>query len=225
MTIQHKSIPNAELHEPKDINTAVLNTAYFADGSGSGDWKKVGTETLKGLSGDGGAIDHRLLTDGSNGFRMVRDAAYGNMSINNNTVPFAVTAAADPTLNTTSDYVLMTGSGAPFVSALHDGMTFNTDRLIVTQPGIYQLGFWANIASFPSNTAKVAVKFKINGTTFATRRIVVKSNSGGDYGTLVGFDIVTLTDNGYVQFYTASNTTGNILFENVNFTLNMIRES
>lgn len=223
MAIQHRNIPDAELHEPKGAVSATANTAYFANGSGSGTWKKVGSDTMQGLAGDGGASDRRILTTGDNGFKLVMDHAYGNMSVNNNAVPFPVTAAADPTLNTASQYVLLTGPGAPFVSSLTSNISFDTNRLMVDQPGIYELSFWANIASFPSNTAKVGIKFRINGTTFSTRRIVAKSNSNGDYGVLVGFDIVQLADNDYVQFYTASDVTGNILFENMNFTLNMIR--
>lgn len=38
MTIQHKAIGNAELHEPKDVSTATVGQIYVADGAGSGTW-------------------------------------------------------------------------------------------------------------------------------------------------------------------------------------------
>lgn len=47
--IEHKVLPNAELHEPKDINTAAVNTVYTADGIGSGSWQLLAgqlTETV-----------------------------------------------------------------------------------------------------------------------------------------------------------------------------------
>jgi hypothetical protein len=40
-TVQHKDIPNAQLHEPKGVNSASVDTGYVADGSGSGTWKAV----------------------------------------------------------------------------------------------------------------------------------------------------------------------------------------
>lgn len=38
MAIQHKDIPDADLHEPKGVVTAALGAVYIADGAGSGDW-------------------------------------------------------------------------------------------------------------------------------------------------------------------------------------------
>lgn len=38
-TVQHKVIPEAELHESKGVSTAVNNTFYIANGAGSGVWK------------------------------------------------------------------------------------------------------------------------------------------------------------------------------------------
>ena len=41
MTISHKNITNADLHEPKDVSSASVNTVYVADGAGSGDWAQA----------------------------------------------------------------------------------------------------------------------------------------------------------------------------------------
>lgn len=38
MTIQHKLIADADLHEPKGVASAVSGKVYVADGSGSGSW-------------------------------------------------------------------------------------------------------------------------------------------------------------------------------------------
>lgn len=38
MSIQHKDIPEAQLHEPKGISTALTNQIYISNGSGSGTW-------------------------------------------------------------------------------------------------------------------------------------------------------------------------------------------
>ena len=37
--MEHKDIPEAGLHEPKGVSTAVSGTAYIADGEGSGSWQ------------------------------------------------------------------------------------------------------------------------------------------------------------------------------------------
>jgi hypothetical protein len=211
------------LHESKGVASATANTAYFANGSGSGSWKKVGSETLKGLAGDSGNANRRILTTGDNGFKLVVDSAYANMSIVNNAVPFPVTAVADPTLNTGSQYVLLTGPGAPFASSISNGVTFDTNKLTAVTAGVYELAAWGNISLFPSNTAKVAMKFRINGTTVGTMKVAVKSNSNGDYGTLIAFDYLSLSANDYIQLMIASDTTGNVVFENFNLTMNLIK--
>jgi hypothetical protein len=223
MAIQHSNIPDAQLHEPKGVASAALNTSYFADGSGSGDWKKVGVETLSGLAGDGSVARLKVVTDGSNGFDLYRDYSFGKMHITNNTTPFALTAAADATLNTASQYVLLTGSGAPFDNGTGDGVTFSTNRLTVGYAGIYDLNFWACLTGFPSNTAKVAMKFKINGTTFSDMKVVTKSNSSGDDGTLAASDFIQLAANDYIQLYIASNVTGNVVINNSALTMKMIK--
>lgn len=46
MTVQHKAIANAELHEPKDVLSAAIGEVYKANGAGSGDWLPVGASNL-----------------------------------------------------------------------------------------------------------------------------------------------------------------------------------
>lgn len=40
MTIPHKNIPNSDLHEPKDIISALANTVYVANGFATGVWTR-----------------------------------------------------------------------------------------------------------------------------------------------------------------------------------------
>jgi len=223
MAIQHSNIPDAQLHEPKGVASAALNTSYFADGSGSGDWKKVGVETLSGLSGDGGVARLKVVTDGSNGFDLYRDYAFGKMHITNNSTPFALTAVADTTLNTASQYTLLTGSGAPFADDLEDGVTFSVNKLTVNHSGVYDLNFWACITGFPTNTAHVAMRFRINGTTFSSMKVVAKSNGAGDDGIMAACDLIELSANDYIQLYIASSATGNVTINNAALTMKMIK--
>lgn len=39
MAIEHDSIPNADIHEPKGASTATEGTVYISDGAGSGAWR------------------------------------------------------------------------------------------------------------------------------------------------------------------------------------------
>ena len=41
MSVQHRDIPNAQLHEPKNIDSASTKEVYLADGAGSGDWRRI----------------------------------------------------------------------------------------------------------------------------------------------------------------------------------------
>lgn len=41
MSLQHKDIPDANLHEPKGVSTAANKAVYIANGSGSGAWAKL----------------------------------------------------------------------------------------------------------------------------------------------------------------------------------------
>lgn len=63
--VQHSSITDPHIHEPKGISTAASGTTYVADGAGSGNWKVIELSNLdySGLQGqiqsdlDTGAID------------------------------------------------------------------------------------------------------------------------------------------------------------------------
>ena len=79
------------------------------------------------------------------------------------------------------------------------------------------------MTGFPSNTAKVGIKFKINGTTFSDMKAVVKSNSNGDAGSLAACDLITLAANDYIQLYIASDATGNVVINNMALTMKMIK--
>lgn len=225
MSIQHKNIPNAQLHEPKDISTAATNTYYRSNGAGSGTWNKISSADMQSLSGDAGQSGKKLITDGANGFILRTDASYGAMTITNNTNAFAVLAAADSTLNTNSDYVLFTGTGAPWASENLFGVTFTTDRLILPITGVWEIQAWANISGYPTNTASVAIKYRLNGTTFGPRKVKSKSNSAGDAGVLSGFGLFPVTAGDFVQIYVASSAAGGLTVSDVNATAKLVRQT
>lgn len=223
MTIEHKDIADPDIHEPKGASAASANRVYVADGAGSGTWKSVDSTALKGLAGDSGATNKILVTDGTDGFVLKTGDAYGSMVISGNTNAFTMTAAANSTLSTTSDYVLFTSTGAPWASENLYGITFDTNRLTVATAGVYEIYSWASITSFPTNTAKVAMKHRINGSTFSTRHPMEKSNSAGDSGNLNAFGLVSLAANDYIQLYVASSASGGLVIANANVLLKLVR--
>lgn len=226
MAIEHRLIPDADLHEPKGVIAAANHSVYKANGVGSGAWGRIDTSDFKNSIGDAGSTNKYMRSDGANGVALKTDHAHGVMAFTNNGANFAVTAAVDSTLATNSDYVLFTGAGAPWVSeSLFGGMTFLTDRLIVPVTGVYRIDLWANIVSYPTNTAKIGAKYRVNGATFGPRNVVTKSNSAGDFGQLNGFGLASLNAGDYVQLYIASSATGNLIISNVNNLLQLVRET
>lgn len=221
MAIIHKNLPDNQLHEPKGAASATVNTAYFSNGTGSGTWKKVPSAGLSGLSGDSSIADRYVVTDGIGGFKLLHPYSTGVMGITNNSTAFSVTASADATLQSTTDYVLFSGLGAPWASEILDDVSFTTNRLIVTYPGLYEIKFWANISTYPSNTAAVGARFRVNATTWAARTVVTKSNSADDVGHLSAFGYINLNANDYVQLYVAATATGNLIMKNANLTLEL----
>jgi hypothetical protein len=70
-TIQHASIPDTDLHEPKGIVSAANKSIYVADGIGSGAWKQIYTQGFEDYSHAGSfqsltaGVDTKLLNDGA----------------------------------------------------------------------------------------------------------------------------------------------------------------
>lgn len=223
--IQHASIPDIYLHEPKGVISAPTGAVYVANGAGSGGWQKIDSAGLKGLAGDAGSNNKILVTDGANGFTLKTNDVYGAMTVTNNTNNFALTAAADSTLATNTDYVLYTGTGAPLAASGLEfgGITFLTDRLTVPVNGVYKLSMWASVNGFPSNVAKIACKYRVNATAFSSRRTMAKSNSAGDADSLSGFGLIALNANDFVQLYFASTVTGNLVITDLNATIELVR--
>lgn len=221
---QHVDIADPDIHEPKGVSTALANTAYVANGSGSGVWKKIGSTILQGLTGDAGVANLKVLTDGSGGFRTVTDSVYGSMVLNGNTNAFTVGAATDPLLNSNSDYVLFSGTGAPWLAGSDQyGVGFSVDRLTVATAGVYRVDFWGTIAGYPTPTSKVSIKTRVNGTALSVRHPLSRSSVSGDVGSIGGFEIRTLSQGDYIQLAVASTGAGGLILSDVCVTLTLLR--
>lgn len=54
--VQHKDIPDAQLHEPKGASTAANGRVYVSNGSGSGSWQKVKDDNIDSELSEQGAF-------------------------------------------------------------------------------------------------------------------------------------------------------------------------
>lgn len=70
MTIQHVNIPDAQIHEPKGVVSAANKTAYIANGSGSGSWRKIKESD----------IDYTSAADNQYGWNDISDNLYTSSS-------------------------------------------------------------------------------------------------------------------------------------------------
>ena len=60
MTIQHKNIADADLHEPKGVASASADQVYIADGAGSGEWQALPAKLYAEIYIDGGITTQTL---------------------------------------------------------------------------------------------------------------------------------------------------------------------
>ena len=223
MSIQHNLITDPNIHEPKGVATASVGEVYAADGAGSGDWKKISVAELLGLSSDSGISEQLLVTDGSNGFILRRKNAYGSMCITHNTNNFVVAAASDSTLQTLGDFVQLTGTGAPFASENLENTSFSTAQIGINVTGLYRVSVWGQIAGFPNTAGTVGFRFRVPGVSWSNRTMKVRSNSGGDYGLVSASELMTLAAADAVQLFVASTHAGNLLIQNLNLTVDLVK--
>jgi hypothetical protein len=60
MTIQHKNIADADLHEPKGVASATANKVYVSNGTGSGTWQALPAKLYAEIYIDGGTTTKTL---------------------------------------------------------------------------------------------------------------------------------------------------------------------
>jgi hypothetical protein len=224
MSIEHKDITDNNIHEPKGISTATADRVYVSDGAGSGAWTKIDIAMLEGLTGDGGITARPVVSDGAGGFVLQDAPSYGSMKIVANATVFPLTAVADTTFATSSQFTLVTGTPAPWVTGAEmQNVTFSTNKLTFAKAGVYTLLAYLNIGAFPSSTAKIALRYRVNGGSFSDLKSVVKASSASDESQIFGAGFLTLAANDYVQLYVASDVTGNLLIKDANFIASIVR--
>lgn len=202
MAIEHRNIPESGQHEPKGATTAASNRVYIADGAGSGAWSQVDADTMQGTINNSLANGLQVVTDGSGGLRTspVSGSSFGSMVLTDNATVKAITAAVDPTLNTTSDYQEI---DLAFAFENVTGMTAGANFLEIDTAGQYLVNLWANLAVNVANT-RVALRLVIDGVTYFARGPKAYLGSSGELFNLSSNEIKDFTVGQQIKLYAAS---------------------
>jgi hypothetical protein len=168
MAIQHRDIPDAQLHEPKGASTALIKTVWVADGTGSGSFQKLDTTAIGVV--DGGLANKQLVSDGSGGIKLVAGGVYGVMSYTG--VGGRSVLPANGNLNDPAPYVVLTGTTSPWAAEQLQGVTFDTNKLIVSAPGLYRVTILMEAYCNISGSNAFAIRPRINTTGYVQRKSI-----------------------------------------------------
>lgn len=163
--INHQSLADPLLHEPKGVAAAASGTVYVADGTGSGAFQNIGNVGKK---------------------------AYARAFIEDNVTTFAVAAAVDSTLHTAADYVAIPAS--VITAGIANDVTFDAnDSFVINTAGVYEISGWASISTTGTNNV-IGLAFMVNGIAQVVASPVPKTKLkvAGDIITAPGFGIFSL---------------------------------
>lgn len=199
-----RTLVSSEVHEPKHISDST-----------SADAGKVITPL------SGGTSELRNLTPAEVGVKTV----FGEIAVNANTASFSVAAAADATLQTTTDYVQLNSVRLPSGYFDHsNGVTFNsvTNSLTPSVSGIYRISLWLNITTDTNNT-KIGVKLKDNGS-WASFTLKQDIASLGRVENISGSLLEALTTDNEMSLWVASDKSANITIQDARFCIELLQE-
>lgn len=224
MAIEHSVIVDPERHEPKGIITATAKQVYVATGGGTdgGAW-----EDQIPVGASSAAVGQVFASNGLGGGAWKhRSNVHGEMLLQGNTTAVALSAAADTTLNTDSDYVRASSGIGTWQAGVLSFMNFSTDLLGIVVPGDYILNLWLELEVVNTST-RVAVKFAINDLVpYSTRKVSFQSNSVNNIGNLSGqFILPGLTALDTISLYVAADAATNIIVRDAGLILTLLHEA
>ena len=192
MTVEHKDITDPNIHEPKGINSAAINTFYKANGTGGGTWAKVPTQGLAGVSGNGVA-NQSIIVDGSGNQVLVWQHAYGGIYFNNIGTPYTITYP--------SSFVKIapttTGFGSPkeFTEGVSGTLTYTG---ALTRQAEIHVGICLTQSSGADRDIRILI-YK-NGVAVSSSEAITGAISGSKRH-LATFTSVSLSTNDYIEVY------------------------
>lgn len=204
MTIQHKSIPDADLHEPKGVASATDGQVYIADGSGSGAWEYP----LSGL--DTATAGQVFISDGSDSGSFAGIYKYVNVFAG-----FDATTPAYSLATTTSDQLL----NPTTTTGQNNGFTIDTSpnlRVKYTDDenidGFVTITLATEQASGSGKDCEWAI-FK-NGTEITGSR-VIRTLSSGDWGSITLSTATALETNDYLEIKSKASASATVKYASI----------
>jgi len=198
MTVYHRDLSSPDVHEPKNIASASSNQVYAATGSGSGEWKRVDTGMLRGVSSTGSAGD-LVLTDGTGGFTL-SSTAHGNVYFYNIPSPYtlAVTGTNFQKINATTQAV---GSAQLITEGSDSKLTYTG-----TIPVDLDLVFNASISQISGSNRDLEFAFYRNGVAVPGSNVIITAKNNEKHMISCHAD-VAVAPNDYFEVY-AKNYSG-----------------
>lgn len=201
--VEHRTMVSADVHEPKHISDSTAADAG---------------KVITPLSG--GTSELRNLTPEEVGVQFI----YGELGLDANTTGFAIPAASDTTLYTTTDYVQLNSTREPGVYLDHNnGVTFNsvTNGIQPSVSGDYRVAFWMNVLTSVNNT-KIGIKAKENGTwcNFTVKQDIATLNRVQN---ISGYIITDLANTNEITLWMASDKAANITIQDMRFYIELVR--
>lgn len=187
MAIQHRNIPDSEIHEPKGAAGAVQGTLYVADGGGSGSFRKIGQESLLGSTG-GYPAGYTFVSDGAGGFSVKAGSTVGAIAWTGNGSTLNVTDNPE-----VGNYTVITNrTGSPW-SVQHSSNTtlVNGYYLRPNVSGLFKVKAIINVGSMSTSDSAATIRFRLTTdgsnqrSETATMNTGTSTTSGLNSGTLV----------------------------------------
>lgn len=149
---------------------------------------------------------------------------YGQLSISNNAVTTATTAAVDPTLATNSDYIQVTGIWNAIPHGFNNGITQQTNSITVTRNGVYRLSLWADVTSNVGNSI-IAFKFAVNGVINLVRRPQARIDTASDIENVSAYGFAEFVAGDVITLWVACTKTANITLQDLVFSMNELKSN
>lgn len=225
---------------PNEGDCYIIGTAPTGDWSGRANAIAIyfinGWRFVPDIDSDGAIIDMGAAQEGLrawvkgdsqyywNGSSWVAAASipgepmrFGDRGVTNNATTIAITAAADSSLATSSDYIQITGIFNTQPDGASYGVTQNTNSVTVSRSGYYRLEFWCSLKSTTNNT-QVAIKAGVNGAVSSvSKRPKIYMRNAGEIHSGSAFGYVYLNANDVLSIHIASTTSATLTIEDAVF--------
>lgn len=189
--VQHKSLPDSELHDAKGVISAGSGMVYAANGAGTGVWKRVTADMLSGIAGNGQA-GQIVTLDGSGGFSAQAGSSY--------LYGASLLTAATPGQ---SDVVVKFAPTNNWTQTIASNISLQDNTFIFANSGIYHMTFTMSKYNTTEATDVIRTFLLVDLTGSA---IVAMANDSVSSVTVSA--IFPMAANGRVQLHKSTAATG-----------------